>query len=624
MQNIPPSARTDGTFLSTFRAFFPSPQTSASSSLLSPASRRMLDDADRDSSSAVPHFIHSAYVAKDTGDMAEWAGERNEALNGLEHALLQLQLKPDERPMTATKFFCCAKRDALEHWEETLVEREKKMAEQKRKAEGTDGWPAGFITFESVVAYQSAARVDPTAESSEWTCRPAPELRDVYWPSLSYTATKRLYMGIVVGILLWMLVLLWTIPVTFVQGIANLSSLPASGGAVGSAFQWINSIPSGALALIDGFLPGLVLTVFNILLPMMLYKLSKLQGVEAWSWLQASVIRKFTIFQIANNFFFSMASTAFLADISDITSNPTGIVTVLAANIPQTGTFFITYLLFTTFAVYPMALLNPGGLIVGRLKKRFTMKTPRDVVAIEAAPSRDYGTSYPITLFTFIIAITFSVLASISLPFAVLYFAIGYFVSKVWAATAASSHTVRRPPALHSPLPCPSAPPCQYNHLYVYDTAFETGRPAVARRLPLCHLVHLHRAAVVHHPPGPREGHRSRHHLRPSGHPPVALQRIHTKGLRAPHGGAAAGRGQRGGRREGEEAREGTEGCGHDGLPGRLVLPAGLRPRHRRHPRHEDRGPRLPTQHRYSAQDGDLPQGQSQRRTAERRRKKAQ
>jgi hypothetical protein len=156
-----------------------------------------------------------------------------------------------------------------------------------------------------------------------------------------------------------------------------------------------------------------------------------MQGIEAWSWLQAAVIRKFTIFQIVNNFFFSTASTAILADLGAVTSDPTGIVTTLAANIPQTGTFFITYLLFTTFAVYPMALLNPGGLIVGRLKKRFLMKTPRDVVAIEAAPSRDYGTSYPITLFTFIIAITFAVLASISLPFAVLYFAIGFFVAKV-------------------------------------------------------------------------------------------------------------------------------------------------------------------------------------------------
>ena len=462
VENIPAAQRNDQAFLKAFQAFFPEPGSgsSSASALLSPSSRALLRQDDARSTSAVPHFIHSAYVCKDTKEMAEAVVTRDADLHSLEGAVLAYQQKPDERPMTATKMFCLQKRDALVWFEEDIRKQEQLMEDGRAAVEqGVDrGYSNGFLTFDSVVAYQSAVRVELTSEPVEWTCKPAPELRDVYWPSMAYTQAKRLYMGVLVSVLLALLVLLWVLPVTFIQGIANLSNLPNAGGAFGAAFSWINDIPSVPLGIIDGFLPGLVLTVFNILLPMMLYKLSKMQGIQAWSWLQGSVISKFTIFQVVNNFFFSTASTAILADLGAVTSDPSGLVTTLANNIPTTGTFFITYLLFTTLAVYPMALLNPGGLIVGRLKKRFLMHTPRDLVAIEAAPPRDYGTAYPITLFTFIIAISFSVLASISLPFATLYFALGYFVAK-------------------------------YNHLYVYNTHFETGGqlwPVVFRAMTWC------------------------------------------------------------------------------------------------------------------------------------------
>ena len=483
VQDIPEDARSDASFLRTFRSFFPLPADgSKASAPLSPTSRALLEDSDARSVSAVPHFIHSAYVAKDVGDAPQYIADRDDALNSLEHSVLQYQEKPDERPMAATRLFCLAKKDALEHYESLMHEKDAQLAEARTAARdvGAAGRSNGFITFDTAVAYRSAATVDATSQPFTWTCQPAPEMRDVYWPALAYTSTRRLLMGVLVGCMLAALVLLWTIPVIFVQSIANLQSL-ATGFSV--AFSWIDDIPSGVLDIIDGFLPGLVLTIFNILLPMMLYKLSKMQGIVAWSWLQASVVSKFTIFQIVNNFFFSTAATAILGDLQAVVNDPSGVVDTLAQNIPKTGTFFITYLLFTTLSVYPLALLNPGGLIVGRLKKRFLMKTPRDVIAIEQAPARDYGTSYPITLFTFIIAISYSVLASLALPFAVLYFAFGYVVNKSALHGTSLAAPLRPHSAAALCSPARAFPPprvlrrcCgRYNHLYVYNTHFETG-----------------------------------------------------------------------------------------------------------------------------------------------------
>jgi len=240
VQSIPPSARNDASFLSTFRSFFPQPSSSAAVPLMSPTSQRLLTEDDQQSTSAIPHFIHSAYVAKDTGKMSDAIEERDKHLNGLEHAVLTYQNNPDERPMTATTAFLFNKKDALTWHEEQMVKQDAVLKDEKAKVEAAkEGWSNGFITFDTVVAYQSAVRVDKTSEPFSWSCRPAPELRDVYWPSLSYTATKRLYMGVIVAILLWLLVFFWIIPITFVQGIANLSNLPDK---LGSGFNWVNSI----------------------------------------------------------------------------------------------------------------------------------------------------------------------------------------------------------------------------------------------------------------------------------------------------------------------------------------------------------------------------------------------
>ena len=440
VQNIPSRARTDAAFLNTFRSFFPIPASPPSTPPMSPRTASTATAANEGHASVEPHFIHSAYIAKDVGDMPDHIADRDAALEGMEKAVAAYRDKPDERPTTATKLFCLNKRDALEYHEEEIHKNNALLAEGRHQARTSKRWANGFITFDSVMAYQSALRVDASTVPFEWQCKPAPELRDVYWPSLSLTATQRVTGNIIALCLLWALVLLWLIPVTFIQSLANLSTLP---GKV-HFLSFINDIPSAVLGIIDGFLPPLVLTIFNILLPKILAAFTKLQGPESTSRLQNGVLHKFSVFWILNYLIFSTVATSIFNQLSALIDDPSSIVTLLGQSIPSTSTFFITYLLFQTFSSYPMQLLNPGRLIVSWLKKRFTVKVPRDIVKIEAAPAQDYGTAYPMLIFAFAIAVTFAVLAPIVLPFAALYFLSAFLCYK-------------------------------YQYIYYYNTAFETG-----------------------------------------------------------------------------------------------------------------------------------------------------
>ena len=439
VNNIPSRARTDTAFLATFRSFFPLP-ASAAAAPLSPRSSRQATDVNPGHDSVEPHFIHSAYIAKDTGDMADHVADRDDALFGMEKAVAAYRDKPDERPTTATKYFLFAKKDALEYYEEEMLKNNALLLEGRHQASAAKCWSNGFITFDSVMAYQSALRVDATSVPFEWQCKPAPELRDVYWPALSFTATERVTGNLIAMCLLWALVIFWLIPVTFIQSLANLSTLPQKL----SFLSFINDIPSAVLGIIDGYLPPLVLTIFNILLPKILAAITRLQGVESASRLQNGVLHKYSVFWILNYLVFSTVATSIFNQLAGLIDDPSNIVTLLGQSIPSTATFFITYLLFQILSSYPMQLLNPGRLIVSWLKKRFTVKVPRDIVKIESAPAQDYGTAYPMLVFAFVIAITFAVIAPIVLPFATLYFLSAFLCYK-------------------------------YQYIYYYNTAFETG-----------------------------------------------------------------------------------------------------------------------------------------------------
>lgn len=71
-----------------------------------------------------------------------------------------------------------------------------------------------------------------------------------------------------------------------------------------------------------------------------------------------------------------------------------------------------------------------GRVIVGSLKKKYMCLTPREFETAEAAPSLDYGVTYCPHLFIFLIAMTYSFISPIIIPFAACYFILGWLVFK--------------------------------------------------------------------------------------------------------------------------------------------------------------------------------------------------
>lgn len=88
--------------------------------------------------------------------------------------------------------------------------------------------PAAFVSFKSrwgaAVCAQTQQNQDPTLWLTDW----APEPRDVYWENLAIPYVQLGFRRLATGILMFLLVFFYMIPVATVQSLANLEGLQRS------------------------------------------------------------------------------------------------------------------------------------------------------------------------------------------------------------------------------------------------------------------------------------------------------------------------------------------------------------------------------------------------------------
>lgn len=145
-----------------------------------------------------------------------------------------------------------------------------------------------------------------------------------------------------------------------------------------------------------------------------------------------SVCRFFS-YQIANVYLILLAGSIFGA-LSDVISDPTSIISQLAASLPGVSTFFLNLLLTILLSGVPMTLLRIGPAAIYKLYRlcfsecKLTRRTLVDGPLANA--EIDYATLLPQFLYVLCIALTYWVIAPILLFVAGLVFGANYVVYK--------------------------------------------------------------------------------------------------------------------------------------------------------------------------------------------------
>ncbi|KAI3783107.1 hypothetical protein L2E82_13169 [Cichorium intybus] len=280
--------------------------------------------------------------------------------------------RTDKRPTTKSGFWGLWGKtiDAIDYYneeieklaKEELAERERVIADPKAVV------PAAFVSFKSRWGAAVCAQTQQTRNPTLWLTDWAPEPRDVYWDNLAIPFVELNVRRLIMAVALFGLTFCFMIPIAIVQTLANIESIE-------KVLPFLKPIiqKDSVKSVIQGFLPGIVLKIFLILLPMILMEMSKIEGLTAVS------AGKFHLFLLVNVFLGSIITGTALQQLKEfLNESPSQIPETIGVSIPMKATFFITYIMVDGWAGIAAEILRLVPLVIYHLKNVFLVKTERD------------------------------------------------------------------------------------------------------------------------------------------------------------------------------------------------------------------------------------------------------
>jgi len=225
------------------------------------------------------------------------------------------------------------------------------------------------------------------------------------WENLRFNYQDRKLRSVIASTLIFLLVVFWTVPVTFAASLSTLTNLV-------EFFPFLEPLLELAPSLagfLEGFLPGLALIIFMTILPIICESVSnKVRGIEAQSWVEKDVLKSFFYFQLFNFFLATTIAGAFFQVAEDIINNPASIVMLLSESLPSQASTFLSYVMLRTFFSIPIDLLRVLPLILGSVNLKYSAVTEFERNQVTSPDTINYGTEYAMHLLIWIIGLTYA------------------------------------------------------------------------------------------------------------------------------------------------------------------------------------------------------------------------
>ncbi|KAI3453862.1 hypothetical protein Pfo_010525 [Paulownia fortunei] len=373
------------------------------------------------------HYLcHQAvYSAK---KFSKLVNKRNRLQNWLDYNQLKFERQPDKRPTKKGGFLGLwgERVDSIDFYKEQIKDLDKKltMERQKTMKDPKTVIPAAFVSFNSRWGAAVCAQTQQSKNPTLWLTSRAPEPRDVYWKNLAIPFVSLSIRKLVISVSMFALVFFYMIPIAFVQSLANLEGLERVAPFLRPLIEW-----KFVKSFLQGFLPGLALKIFLLVLPIILMIMSKIEGHVSLSVLERRAAAKYYYFMLVNVFLGSIAAgTAFQQLDAFLHQSATQIPRNIGVSIPMKATFFITYIMVDGWAGTASEILRLKPLVIFHLKNMFIVKTERDLEKAMDPKSVDFPETLPSLQLYFLLGIVYMVVTPILLPFILVFFALAYFV----------------------------------------------------------------------------------------------------------------------------------------------------------------------------------------------------
>uniref|UniRef100_A0ACD5ZKV9 Uncharacterized protein n=1 Tax=Avena sativa TaxID=4498 RepID=A0ACD5ZKV9_AVESA len=397
--------------------------------------RNIPPDPDESVSELVEHFFlvnHPDHylrhqVVYDANKLADLVEKKKKMRNWLDYYQLKFERK-SERPTTKTGWLGCfgSTVDAIDYCKEEIEKLGKEEVEERKKVmkDPKSIMPASFVSFRSRWGAAVCAQTQQTSNPTTWLTEWAPEPRDVYWNNLSIPFVSLTVRRLIVAVAFFFLNFFYVFPIALVQALANLEGIEKALPFLEPLIE-IPSIKS----VLQGFLPGIALKIFLIVLPTILMLMSQFEGLISHSSLERRTASKYFIFLFFNVFLGSVITGSALEQLKTyLHQSANDIPKTVGVAIPMKATFFITYVMVDGWSGVALEITRIRAFVIYHLKNWFLVKTEKDREEAMDPGSICFYWSEPRIQLYFLLGLVYAAVTPLLLPFILVFFALAYVV----------------------------------------------------------------------------------------------------------------------------------------------------------------------------------------------------
>lgn len=339
-----------------------------------------------------------------------------------------------KRPTVRIGGFLCVggrKVDAIEHYTKEVADLDKEI-KTMRKRQSIKTSHYGWISFDRI----EWAHATEQLLHKHLQIRLSPTPSDLIWSNLSLdkkTRTTKRWIGRVVY---WVFVFAWMIPMTALSATSNIINLIR---LIPNSEAFIDS-HQVLMGVIQAYFTPIVMAIFLYLLPIFFRFLSQQQGYWTQTTLDRKVLTKLYVFFIINNLLVFTLTSMLIGIYGQLQAliasgslpsdeSISEYIMQIAKNIAEVSTFWINFVCLKSLTLtMDLAMFVP--LLTITIKKFFTRPSPRELRAMAQPPEFNFSQNYNLLLFFFTIALVYSAMSPLILPFALIYFTVAGIVYK--------------------------------------------------------------------------------------------------------------------------------------------------------------------------------------------------
>lgn len=398
--------------------------------------RNVPPDADESVSELVEHFFlvnHSDnylthQVVYDANKLAKLVKKKEKMQNWLDYYQIKYSRNESSRPFLKTGFLGLwgNRVDAMDFYTSEIEKLCKEISVERERVTNDPKsiMPAAFVSFKTRWGAAVCAQTQQSRNPTLWLTQWAPEPRDVYWHNLAIPFVSLTVRRLIIAVAFFFLTFFYMIPIAFVQSLASIEGIE-------KAVPFLRPIIEKKFikSLIQGFLPGIVLKIFLIVLPTILMLMSKFEGFISISSLERRSASRYYLFNFVNVFLGSIITGSALEQLNTfMKQSPNQIPRTIGVAIPMKATFFISYIMVDGWAGIAAEILMLKPLIIFHLKNFFLVKTEKDREEAMDPGSIGFNTGEPRIQLYFLLGLVYAVVTPVLLPFIIVFFCLAYVV----------------------------------------------------------------------------------------------------------------------------------------------------------------------------------------------------